>query len=129
MLVDLGSNINIIVNETANIFAEKSRQHWNETKTLHLKDILYVSGVGKGATPCRTAAKLTIACAYEGQAPGGGHTHTTQIDTFMAYVAEGCGENLPAILGLNSMQKKRCILILEDGKERIIFPGDHTYKI
>jgi len=33
MLVDIGSNINIIGKETAKIFAEKSRQHGHETNT------------------------------------------------------------------------------------------------
>eukprot|EP00959_Pyramimonas_sp_CCMP1952_P177914 3718654-Pyramimonas_sp.AAC.1 len=47
----------------------------------------------------------------------------SRLDTYSASVAEGSGENLPAILGLRGMSNMRAILILEQGHENMIIPG------
>ena len=52
-----------------------------------------------------------------------------QPDTLLANIAEGSGEELPAIMGLGTMQTKRAIQLLENGKEKIISPDDRAYKV
>ena len=51
------------------------------------------------------------------------------LDSYQAHVATGCGEDLPAILGLISMQEKDSVIMLRKGKEVMAFPGPGGYKI
>ena len=51
------------------------------------------------------------------------------LETFRANIADGCGADLPAILGSESKQEKDSVLILRKGKEMIAFPGPGGYKI
>ena len=46
----------------------------------------------------------------------------TKLDNFRANVVAGSGADLPAILGLHSMQDKDAVIILRRGKEQIIIP-------
>eukprot|EP00959_Pyramimonas_sp_CCMP1952_P260383 5444443-Pyramimonas_sp.AAC.1 len=57
-----------------------------------------------------------------------GQPAATILDTYSANVAEGSGENLPAILGLRSMSNMRTILALEQGHEKMITPGAEMCK-
>eukprot|EP00959_Pyramimonas_sp_CCMP1952_P245460 5130302-Pyramimonas_sp.AAC.1 len=59
-------------------------------------------------------AEFLIRCKYQG---------TVSNDLFIANVATGSGKNLPAILGLASMEQKKVIFILEEGKQAMIMPG------
>ncbi len=70
-------------------------------KTLNL------TGVGAGAAPCRTEAKMPIAVQFA--------EHPATKETFQANVAEGSGEYLPAIMGLNSMKQKDSVILLRKG--------------
>ena len=62
-----------------------------------------------------------MACTYAGMT-----TH----DDYVSNIADGCGENLPAILGLDSMIEKNVILILKKDQEAFIIPnGDFKVMI
>ena len=50
-------------------------------------------------------------------------------ECFKANIAEGCGADLPAIWGMDSMQEKDSVLILRKGQELVAFPGPGGYKI
>lgn len=67
------------------------------------QQVLKINGVGKGSTKCRESCIIPIAVDYKS-------THTS-VDAFKAYVAEGIGENLPAILWSRSMQAKGSVLL------------------
>ena len=121
MVVDLGSWINIIGINNATRFSELARQHDLETVTHRRAKMLSVSGVGSDSAICKNEASIPIAVQFE-DSPA---TH----ETFQANVAEGCGSDLPAILGTKSMKEKDSVIILRNGKEMIVFPGPGGYKI
>ena len=50
-------------------------------------------------------------------------------EVYQTNIATGCGADLPAILGADSMQKKDGVLILRAGKECIAIPGPGGYSI
>eukprot|EP00959_Pyramimonas_sp_CCMP1952_P370056 7750210-Pyramimonas_sp.AAC.1 len=52
ILLDIGSNINIIGLKTAQTSEQVSRSHGHAIEKLHLRKRLYVSGVGHGAAVC-----------------------------------------------------------------------------
>eukprot|EP00959_Pyramimonas_sp_CCMP1952_P115647 2417591-Pyramimonas_sp.AAC.1 len=71
-------------------------------------------------------------CIAKSDARGGdpaGKPSMARLDTYSANVAEGSGENLPAIQGLRSMSNLRTILILEQGHDKMIIPGSEMYKL
>ena len=121
ILVDIGSRINIIGTNTAQALSMTAAQHNKNTKFEKLQHPLMVNGVGKGSTPCYEQATIPIAVQYEDQPATATEYHTN--------VAEAPGENLPAILGLQSMQDKDTVLILRRGKEVLAMPGPGGYKI
>ena len=80
-----------------------------------------VNGVGKGSAPCDEEATIPIAVKFKDE--------PAKLDTFKANVAQGSGEDLPAILGSISMQEKDAVILLRKGKEMMVFPGPGGYKI
>ena len=53
----------------------------------------------------------------------------TALATYDTTVAEGCGEDLPALWGLDSLQQKDAVLLLRKGKRILALPGKGGYKI
>ena len=82
---------------------------------------LWVNGVGAGAAKCDYETIAPIAVKFA--------EHEATRETFQANITEGVGENLPAILGLDSMQEKDSVIILRKGQEILAFPGPGGYKI
>eukprot|EP00959_Pyramimonas_sp_CCMP1952_P238750 4989216-Pyramimonas_sp.AAC.1 len=62
-----------------------------------------------------------MACGCAGDSAG--TPAIAKLDTYSANVAEGYGENMPAILGLRSVANMRAILFLERGHEQMVIPG------
>ena len=121
MLVDPGSKINVAGRNTVNRMAATASQAGYNTQYVQRQNLLNVNGVGKGSAPCKEKAIIPVAVIYDDT---GAHT-----DEYHTNIADGCGENLPAILGLSSMEKKDAVLILREGKQFIAFPGPGGYKI
>ena len=121
LLVDLGSRINVIGKNTEKEFADKSTANGLETTYIPRQQRLYINGVGTDSARCDHEAVIPIAVKFEEQ-------EATK-ESYRANIADGCGENLPAILGSESMQEKDSVLILRKGKELIAFPGPGGYKI
>eukprot|EP00959_Pyramimonas_sp_CCMP1952_P387069 8111926-Pyramimonas_sp.AAC.1 len=116
ILLDIGSNINIMCLRTAQTFEQVSRFHGRAIKKLSLTR-LCVSGVGHGAAVCDESMRCTIACKEQG-GPAGAPA-VPRLDTYQASVAEGSGGYLlPAILRLRNMSNMRAILILGQGHEK-----------
>ena len=121
MLVDLGSRINVIGKNTEKEFAEAAKNAGMEPAYTRRLRRLHVNGVGSGSAICDHEAQLPIAVKFE-------DLDATK-ETFRANIAEGCGEDLPAILGSQSMEEKDSVLILRKEKEMLAFPGPGGYKI
>eukprot|EP00959_Pyramimonas_sp_CCMP1952_P315577 6604803-Pyramimonas_sp.AAC.1 len=92
---------------------------------MNLETLLCANGVGSGAAISRAWGTFSLSRNY--QHPD--EPPTAKVNEFVVYVAEGCGSDLPAIHGLASAQSKRAVLILEEGKGRIIFSGPHAYEV
>eukprot|EP00959_Pyramimonas_sp_CCMP1952_P270542 5655934-Pyramimonas_sp.AAC.1 len=127
IILDIGSNINTIGLKTAQTVEQVSRPHGHAITRLNLAKRLYVSGVGHGAAICDEPLHCKIARNETGDPAG--TPAVLRLDTYSAHVAEGYGENLPAILALRSMPNTRTILIQEQGREKTIIPGAEMYKI
>ena len=121
MLVDLGSRINIVGCNTERDFSLEAEKHGLQTTYEKRKHQLNVNGVGAGSAPCNEMASIPIAVAYE-ESPG-------KLDEYRTNIATGSGSDLPAILGLASMQDKDTVIVLRKGKEFLAFPGPGGYKV
>eukprot|EP00959_Pyramimonas_sp_CCMP1952_P051593 1078232-Pyramimonas_sp.AAC.1 len=96
ILLDIGSNINIIGLKTAQTFERVSRSLGHDIKKLDLTKRLRVSVVGHGAAVCDNSLHCKIACR-EKRNPAG-KPAVARLDTYSANVADGSGENIAAIL-------------------------------
>ena len=134
ILMDIGSNINIIGLQTAQNFERTIVRHGLSIKKSRINPALFVSGVGSGAAVCNTTGEFPIGVQYR-RGPAGnpassaGQPATPDLEIFTAAIAEGSGENLPAIMGRRQMSEERGIIILENGKEKYIIVKDANYKI
>jgi hypothetical protein len=121
LLVDLGSKINAMGRNTEKEFAQTAAEHGFQVKYVQRDRRLHINGVGSDSATCDYEAVVPIAIKFQEQ------DATHQI--FSANIADGCGADLPAILGADSMREKDSVLILRQGKEMIAFPGPGGYKI
>ncbi len=121
LLVDLGSKINAIGAETVREFAATAEANGYDTNFVPRDNRLWVNGIGAGAAKSDSQVITPIAVKYA--------EHTATKETFQANITEGVGEDLPAILGLDSMRAKDSVLILREGQEFMAFPGPEGYEI
>ena len=121
ILVDIGSRINLIGRNTAQEFITAAESAGCKATTLTKSKPLYVHGVGAGSAQCSETLQSQIAVQYAGDKP--------QVANYDANIADGCGADLPAIFGLDSMTKGDAVILLREGKRCIAFPGKGGYKI
>ena len=121
MLLDLGSVVNVIGENTEEAFAQASSASGRSTTYTPRPQPLRINGVGSDAAVAHVMADIPIAVKYKDR-------DATE-EVFQANVATGCGKDLPAILGLKSMQDKNAVLILQHGNEFMAFPGKGGYQI
>jgi hypothetical protein len=121
ILVDLGSQINIVGENTIKEFTATADKFNLQTTYQRRQNRLLVNGVGSDAAYCDQKAEIPIAVKFQDM--------PATKESFLANVAKGCGADLPAILGAVSMQEKDSVLLLRPGKEMIVFPGPGGYKI
>jgi len=121
LLVDLGSQVNVIGCETEKDFIAKAGGANMPYTHEDRRERLHINGVGSDAAICDQTTTLPIAVKFQEQ-------QATK-ETFKANVAKGCGAHLPAILGSKSMQDKDSVIVLRKGLEMIAFPGPGGYKI
>ena len=100
---------------------ERSDQHGHQTKVHPRQTRLFVNGVGSDAAICEQQAIIPIAVKYLDQ--------PAIKQTYHANIATGCGKDLPAIIGLDSMKERDSVILLRDGKEMLVFPGPGGYSI
>ena len=104
ILVDLGSNINIIGRNTTNDFVNAAQTAGMPTSYVPKQSRLHVNGVGSGSATCDQEAVIPIAVKFQDEA--------ATKESFRANIADGVGADLPAILGAASMRDKDSVLIL-----------------
>ena len=121
LLVDLGSKINAIGKETEKEFTAAGNENGYETTYVPRTNRPYVNGVGAGAANCDYEAITPIAVKFA--------EHPATKESFQANITEGVGENLPAILGLDSMQEKDSVIILRKGRKSWRFLGLEDTKL
>eukprot|EP00959_Pyramimonas_sp_CCMP1952_P015495 328425-Pyramimonas_sp.AAC.2 len=98
ILLDIGSNANIVGLKTEQTFEQVSRSYGHAIKKLNLTKRLYVSGEGHGAAVCDKSLRWKIARKEKGHPAG--RPAVPRLDTYSANVAEGSGGHLCALLGL-----------------------------
>eukprot|EP00959_Pyramimonas_sp_CCMP1952_P376692 7889646-Pyramimonas_sp.AAC.1 len=76
---------------------------------------------------CTTSLHCKVSCKYTGDSAG--TPAIARLDTYSANVAEGPGENMPAIFGLRSLENMRAILIFEHGHEKTVIPGTDMHRL
>ena len=121
ILVDLGSNINIIGRNTTRDFVAAADTAGIPTSYVPRQNRLHVNRVGAGSATCDQEAIISIAVQFQDSTP--------TKESFKANSADGVGADLPAILGATSMREKDAVLILLAGQEFLAFPGACGYKI
>ena len=100
---------------------EADESNGYEVKFIPRKTRMDVHGVGSDPDLCDEAV-APIAIKSEG-AVG------TTADSSHSNVADGCGVDLPAIMGNKSMKDKDAVIILREGKEAMASLGPGGYKI
>ena len=120
ILVDIGSKINIIGEETDKEFRDQAEASGHEVWYKGIPT-LKVGGVGQGHTECLQKGTYPVAVDFKSVG--------RRLHQYTANVATGHGATLPAIYGLASMQEQDAVILLRKGKEQIVFPGAEGYKI
>ena len=121
ILLDTGSMISVIGKNTEKKLALRAIAHGQEPKYVPRKHRLNINGVGTDSASCDYEVTIPIAVKFEDQEA------TNQ--SFHANIADGCGADLPAILGADSMREKDAVIVMRKDKEMIVFPGPGGYKI
>ena len=143
ILMDIGSNVNIVGVRVAQNLERTAVQNGHAIQKACIKPPLYISGVGSGSAICNKTCVFPIGVQYKrspagNPAPAAGQpasqkTFETDVknpdlEHFVAAIAEGSGENLPAIMGRRQMAADGAILILEKSMEKYIILKDASYK-
>ena len=145
ILMDIGSNVNIVGVRVAQNFERAALRNGHSIKKGRIFPPLFVSGVGSGSAVCNETGTFPIGVQYKRRPAGNpalparklaqqmtyeaADDKNPDLEDFVAAIAEGSGENLPAILGRRQMAKDGGILILEEGQEKYITLKGASYKL
>ena len=121
ILVDLGSRVNVVGENTEKKLTATAAANGHKTIYTAKQKALLIGGVGEGNARCNYEATIPIAVKF--------NDRPATREVYQTNIATGCGADLPAILGADSMQKKDGVLILREGKECIAIPGPGGYSI
>ena len=119
-MIDCGSKDNVVGEATYEEQSKRWRAAGLTEELIPRETLLKISGVGSGAAMCKRQVRFPMAVEFEGAAT---------LETMQANIAEGSGEHLPCILGLDSMTDKNCFIILQKGEQKLALPGPGGYKI
>jgi len=123
IIVDVGSNVNAVGKVTLDDHISRiPEDQRHQIERIPRQHPMNINGVGEGATTCYDMVKIPIAVKWNKDQP-------QSKSSFVANVATGIGENLPAIMGNLSMTENDVVLVMREGKQTMIFPGAGGYKI
>ena len=95
--------------------AYKAQQAALQPKEERLRTPLYVAGVGSGSQQANWELNIPIATTNR--------DGTTAQHSMRAPAVEGEGRDLPALLGLRSMQANNAVMAMGTEHRRLTFPG------
>jgi len=121
ILLDIGANVNAVGRRTLETMKTRIPAEFEVAERDRASE-LRLSGVGQGTVSCTRTVKMPMAVRWLNE-------EKASKCNFQANIAEGAGENLPAIMGNASMEEKNVILLLGKGKQTMIFPGPGGYKL
>jgi hypothetical protein len=119
VIVDPGAWTNLVGRTLARKAAERAIANGFKPQQKKMNQTLKVAGVGNGTQDCNWKIEVPIAIPHE----NGAFPHQLS-----SPIVEGDGENLPGLLGLDSIERNRGILDMGD-KKRLIFPGPGKVQI
>ena len=121
VIVDTGAWTNLWGLRVAQRLAAKAHQAGLEPKSERLRRPLHVAGVGNGSQQANWELNIPIAVTNRDGV-------TTQ-HSMRAPAVEGEGSELPALLGLRSMQANNAVLETGADRKRLTFPGPGGFDI
>ena len=119
VIVDTGAWTNLCGERLAKQLATRAGQHGKKVYDREMKRPLTVAGVGSGQQKCHWEVVAPVAVPTKDGPTGEG--------TFTSPIVQGAGENLPALLGLRSMEQQRAIV--DTGGQALILPGPGEVEI
>ena len=126
VMIDIGSVHNVIGSNTLHAFVQKAVQHNQRENYIPRASRLNIQGVGPESAYCEKEVVMPLAIPGVVSDPSGG---SSVKEFYRANVAEGCGANLPAVIGKETLQDKDAVILLRRGEEVIAFPGPGRYLI
>ena len=120
VIVDSGAWTNLMGINVARALAQRAIERGFKPSQNKMTRPLKVQGVGNGEQQCQWQCVTPVAVPHQDGSAGGG--------TFTAPVVQGGpGAQLPALLGLRSMEQQRAIL--DTGGRTLIIPGPGDVEI
>ena len=121
VIVDTGAWTNLWGLHFAQRLAYKAQQAALQPKEERLRTPLYVAGVGNGSQQANWELNIPIATTNR--------DGTTTQHSMRAPAVEGDGRELPALLGLRSMQASDGVVETGVRQKRLTYPGPGGYEI
>ena len=119
VIVDTGAWTNLCGERLAKQLANRASQNGKKVYDREMTRPLTVAGVGNGQQKCHWEVVALVAVPTKDGPTGEG--------TFTSPIVQGAGENLPALLGLRSMEQQRAIV--DTGGQALILPGPGEVEI
>ena len=120
ILVDVGAWTNLQGKTLARAFVEKAATAGYTSTQTRMPSPLTIMGVGDGTQTCTWQSSIPVPIESD-------DGDSAEVVIFESPTVEGTGSDLPTIIGLKSMKNKKGVLELEDGHERLSFPGPGGY--
>ena len=121
ILVDPGAYTNLCGEQWARRAASLAVERGFTPSEQRMRKPLSVHGVGNGSNQAAWQLNLPITLTDTQE--------TTALHNFQAPIVSGGGAELPALLGLGSLQAKNAILDMSAAAPRLIFPGNSPVEI
>ena len=121
ILVDPGAWTNLCGMDTIRRMNDDARRAGYMSRQWEMDSPLQIMGVGEGTQACRYEARVPFAF----QSADGAVT----MNAYDAPIVGGSGSQLPALLGLRSIQAKNGVLETRAGHQCLTFPGPGGYTI
>ncbi len=121
IIIDPGAYTNLCGKIWARKQAAKAIAAGHQCRQTRMSNPLQVQGVGHGTQTAEWQTTLPIAVPANAE--------SSTLHAFEAPTLDGTGEELPALLGLKSIQSKRGVLETDRDGPFLTFPGPGGYKI
>ena len=122
ILIDSGSAVNVIGAKTAEQFMLCANYYGVRCTVTLMDRTIAIAGVGEGVVKCTHQLICDVAVQVQEQNP--------LLMKYMALIATGSGEHLPAIIGRSSLQSNNAVLMMDrSGNQLLALPGPGGYEV